>query len=291
MRRWRENLGSYGFITPAFVILSVFVLFPFLFVIYLSFHHWNLISPNPPWVGLTNYIDLMHSHTFWQSLLLTVYFIVGTVPAQIVLALVLALLLSGRIRGLAGFRLGVFSPYVTPVVATTIVWLWIFNPEYGLLNYALHIFHLPALPWLTSPTYAMPGVMIYSVWHDLGFSIIIYLAGITNLPRDIREAARIDGAGAWQEFWRITWPLLTPTTFFLVVINSIGAFKVFTQIYTLTGGGPVQSTTTTGFYLYQYAFTYFKIGYASTVAVALFIFILILTLVQLFLAERRVHYQ
>lgn len=289
--RRQETTAGYGYLLPAGVILALFVVIPFLFVVYLSVHNWNLINPHPPFIGLKNYVALIASPSFWHSLGLTAYFIVGTVPTELILALILALLLSGPLRLRGPLRLGIFAPYVTPVVSTSIVFLWIFDPTYGLLNYALKLVHVPALGWLTSPTWAMPGVILYSVWHDLGFSVVLYLAAISNLSADIREAARIDGAGFWRELVHVVMPLLSPTTFFLLLINTINAFKVFTQIYTLTQGGPINATTTTGYYLYQYAFQYFNIGYASTIAVALFVIILVLTLVQMRVSRSFVHYQ
>lgn len=289
--RRKEASAAYAYLAPASILLLVFVVLPFLFVVYLSMHNWNLVNPNPPFIGAKNYISLLHSPSFWHSLLVTAYFIAGTVPTQLILALILALMLSGRLRLKGLFRLGIFAPYVTPVVATSIVWLWIFNPTYGLLNYFLNLLHIGGVGWLTDPNWAMPGVIIYSIWHELGFSVVIYLSAISNLPQDFREAARIDGANFWIEFRHIILPLVSPTTYFLLIINSIAAFKVFTQIYTLTGGGPVTATTTTGYYLYQYAFQYFNIGYASAIAVAIFVIILALTLIQMLVARRRVHYQ
>jgi multiple sugar transport system permease protein len=289
-----EALTGYLYLSPAALIFLVFSLGPALFVFYISLYHWDFLNQSlSRFVGLANYQDLLTSpfYGFWHSLVVSLYFVVGSVPTGVFLALLIALFLIRAVPGRAAVRLAVFSPYVTPVVATSIVWIWIFNPQFGLLNAVLHALHLPELGWLESPTWAMPGIIIYTLWHNLGFNVIIFLAGLSAVPGELREAARIDGASRWQEFWQVTWPLLTPTTLFVLVISSISALQAFTQFFTMTGGGPINATTTTSLLLYQLAFLYNHTGHAAALAVILFLIIAGLTLAQWGLARRRTFYQ
>lgn len=291
-RTWGEALTAYLYLLPSTVIFGIFTVGPALFVLYISLFHWDFLNTAlSHWVGLQNYRDLLNSPTFWGSMLVSFYFVLGTVPVQVMLALFLAVLLSTRFFGQSFARLSVFSPYVTPVVATSIVWIWMFNPQFGLLNAILAALHLPPLGWLQSTTWALPGVILYTLWHSLGFNVIIFLAGLTGISGEIREAARIDGAGAWAEFWQVTLPLISPTTLFVLVISTIGSLQAFTQFYTMTAGGPLSSTTTTSFYLYELAFIFYHTGHAAAVAVALFLVIAIFTALQMGISQKRTFYQ
>jgi ABC-type sugar transport system permease subunit len=189
-------------------------------------------------------------------------------------------------------RGAVFAPYVTPVVATIVIWQWIFNADYGVLNALLGAVHLPRPGWVRSQDWIMPALIVYGVWQHTGLNLVIYLAGLANIPAELQEAARVDGAGAWSVFWRVTWPLLSPTTYFLLFINLIGSFKVFVPVYVFTGntGGPNKAAETIGFYLYQQAFQFFHAGYAAAISVALFVLILVLTGAQMRFFSRRVFY-
>ncbi|HKC19371.1 MAG TPA: sugar ABC transporter permease, partial [Candidatus Dormibacteraeota bacterium] len=213
------------------------------------------------------------------------------------IALGLALLLNTRLAGRSIFRAAVFAPYVTPAVATIVIWEWIFNHDYGLLNSVLVVFHLPKIAWLTDSNAIMPSVIVYSLWATVGFNVVIFLAGLANIPPDLQEAARVDGAGPWQVFRRITWPMLSPTTYFVLLISSIASFKVFNVVYVLTEsdagvtGGPDRAALTIGVYLYKQAFEFFRAGYASAISVVLFAIILVVTLIQMRVASRRVFYR
>jgi multiple sugar transport system permease protein len=286
-----EAVLGYAFLLPAMAIFAAFTLIPAVGVFYTSFFDWNLIDPRRTrFLGLGNYAALLHSSGFLHSLLVTLYFLLGSVPTTMALALAVALLLSRSFRGRTALSLAVYAPYVTPVVATSIIWVWMFNPQFGLANAALTLLHLHPLQWLQSSTWALPAVILYTIWHQLGFSAIVFLAGLASLDTTLLEAARIDGAGAWQQLWHITWPLLTPTTLLVLVLNSIGALQAFSQFFVLTQGGPGGATTTTSYYLYVEAFVFFHTGYGSAVAVVLFLLIAALTLAQMRLGEGRTFY-
>jgi len=215
-----------------------------------------------------------------------------SVPASMALGLLLAVLLDTRLPGRHLLRGAVFAPYVTPFVATIVIWIWIFNPDYGVLNAALGALHLPRPGWTHSPDWIMPSIIIYGVWQHTGLNLVIYLAGLANIPAELQEAARVDGAGPWRVFWRITWPLLSPTTYFLLFINLIGSFKVVVPVYVFTGntGGADHAAETIGFYLYQQAFAFFHAGYAGAISVAFFVIILAVTGIQMRFSARRVFY-
>src|SRR5215472_4115163 len=287
------SAAAYAFLSPAFVILLVFLLVPAIWVFGLSLFRWDLIANNPTFVGLANFERLfLRDDLWWQSVRQTVYYTAASVPAGMAIGLALAVLLNARMPGRHLLRGAVFAPYVTPFVATIVIWQWIFNPDYGVLNAALGGLHLPTPGWVRSEDWIMPAIIIYGVWQHTGLNLVIYLAGLANIPAELLEAARVDGAGGWSAFWRITWPLLSPTTYFLLFINLIGSFKVFVPVYVFTTntGGPDHAAETIGFYLYQQAFAFFHAGYAGAISVALFLLILVLTGVQMRFFSRRVFY-
>jgi len=296
---WRETLVGYGLILPSLWIFLVFYYGPALFLIYIAFYHWNIFASQSQFVGFHNFTVLLHQPIFWQSLLNTAYYTVLVVPVTTLLALALALLLreTARVPGGGVSRALVFLPHVTPVVATSIIWVWIFNPNFGLANMVLRMLHLPQLQWLASVHWALPSVMIYTVWHSTGLYTVLFLAGLATIPRNLLEAAAVDGARGWLAFRRIMWPLISPITFFVVVLVSINTMQTFSQIYTLTGGphggagGPAFSTTTDSLLIYQTAFLYLHFSLASAMSVVLFMVILTLTLIQKYVADRFVFYR
>ena len=279
---WREK-SAYLFIAPGLILFSVFTLAALIFAFYLTFHRWSIIEPDKPYVGLTNYDDMIHDERFVQSVLNTVYFTGASVPLTMIIGLVLALLLNQPIRGRAIFRTAYYLPVVTPFVVSALLWKWLYNGQYGLFNYYLlqgHIIDEPLL-WLSDKNLAMPAVILMSVWSGVGFSMVIYLAGLQSIPAELYESATLDGAGTLRRIGYITIPLLRPTTLFLLVIGIIGSFQVFTQIFVMTSGGPVNRTTTMVYYMYLWAFKYYDMGYASTLAFALFLMLLVFTALQL----------
>ncbi len=294
LKRIKEAITGYLFISPATLILLTFSIFPSIFVFYISTLRWNMIGPKQ-FIGLQNYENLLfrspYAPEFWHSVLVTVEYVALSVPLQIAISLGLAILLMKPIRFRGFFRLGIFISYVTPLVATSIVWMWMFKEnEYGIINAIFKMLHLHTVKWLLSFPPALIAIVIYVSWHEIGFDTIIFMAGLSNISQELKEAAEIDGANATGVFWNVVWPLLSPTTFFILIISMIGAFKMFTPVFVMTSGGPYNSTTTMGYYLYVKAFQDWRAGYASAVAVMLFIFIFALTLLNMRFTGRKVFY-
>ncbi|MGH9107483.1 MAG: carbohydrate ABC transporter permease [Acidimicrobiales bacterium] len=285
----RIRSGRYAplYLAPALLIFLVFIIGPAIFVLFISFFNWDLLNASMSrFVGGANYAALVASAQFWQAVLVSVYFVGVAVTASVAFGLGIALLLSGAGWLRRVVRLAVLTPYFTPVVATSIVWIWIFNPQFGLLDSVLHIGHLPTENWLESVSWALPAVIVYTLWHNLGFTVVIFLAGLATVSRELREAARVDGASGLREIWHVVLPQLSQVTLFVVVITTIDSLQAFTQFYTMTQGGPLGSTTTIGYLLYQDNFVFYHTGTAAAIAVVLFAAIVAFTLVQLRLARR-----
>lgn len=281
-KMWRER-SAYLFLAPALILFALFTLFALCFAFYLTFHEWNIIEPDKPFVGLQNYKDMFADEGFRRSVLNTAYFTGGSVPFTMAIGLVIALLLNQSIRMRGLFRTMYFLPVVTPFVVTAILWKWLYNGDFGLFNYYLlktHLIDEPLL-WLSDKDLAMPAVILMSIWAGVGFSMVIYLAGLQAIPEELYESAKLDGAGTFSRLRYITIPMLAPTTLFLLVIGIIGSFQIFTQIFVMTKGGPVERTTTMVYYIYESAFTFYEMGYASTLAFALFALLLVVTALQL----------
>jgi multiple sugar transport system permease protein len=268
------------FLLPNFLGFLIFILLPVLASFGLSFTKWDLLG-EINFVGLANYQNLISDSTFWKVLWNTIYYTLGTVPLGIIISLMLAIILNKKIKGVKIFRAVYFLPVISSTVAVAMVWQWIYNPQFGLLNYILSLFNITGPSWLTSTTWAMPAVIITSIWKGLGFNMLLFLAGLQGIPNTYYEAAEIDGAGSWAKFSKITLPLLSPTMFFVIIMSIINSFQVFDQIYIMTGGGPARSTSVLVHYLYQNAFEYFRMGQASAIAYVLFFLVFIVTLVQL----------
>ena len=284
-----EALAAYLFVLPSFVGFLVFLVVPMIASFGLSFYDWELLRP-PRFSGLQNYQTLLNDRLFRQVLLNTAYYTFGLVPLNIVVSLGLALWLNTRLRGIGLFRLGFFMPVVTVTVAVSLVWKWMYQPDVGLINVMLGWFGVRGLNWLGDPRWAMPALILMSLWKGFGYNMVLFLAGLQGIPSTIYEAAVIDGAGAWQRFWRITLPLLSPTMFLAIVLTIISSFQVFDQAYVMTGGGPVNATNTVVLYIFQNGFQFFRMGYASAIAWVLFAVIFLFTLVQMRLQRTWVQY-
>ncbi len=282
----REAVTGWTFIGPSLLLLLVFSAAPLLFAFYLSFHGWNLVEPAKPFVGLRHYLELGGDGLFWNAAKNTLIFSLY-VPVTMVLSLGVALLLNRRMRGVALLRAVFFMPYITSFVAISIVWQWMYDPEFGLINWALGWVGLGPYPWLGDPATALPALMIMAVWIHIGFQMVIFLAGLQTIPHELYEAAMIDGAGPWRRFWRITVPLLRPTTFFVLVTSIIGSFQVFTFVYVMTEGGPLRATDVIVYHIYQNAWQFLRMGYASAMSWVLFAVIFVITLLQFRLLGRR----
>ena len=282
----REALAAWSFVAPSLIVLLLFSAGPLLFAFYLSFHGWNLLEPAKPFVGLQHYVELAGDRLFWNAAKNTAIYALY-VPATMVSALAAAMLLNRPIKGVALLRAVFFLPYVTSFVAISIVWQWMYDPDFGLFNWALGLIGLGPYPWLNSPSTALPALIIMAVWIHIGFQMIIFLAGLQAIPNEFYEAAMIDGAGPWRRFRKITLPLLRPTTFFVLVTSIIGSFQVFTFVYVMTEGGPLHATDVIVYRIYQNAWQFLRMGYASAMSWVLFAVIFAITLLQFRLLGRK----
>ena len=283
----RRAASAWWFLAPSFAHLLLFSLGPILFSLWLSFHEWDLVAAARPFVGLENYRALAHDGDFWRAVRNTAIYVLF-VPAGMVVALALALLLDRGMPGERVLRAVFFLPYITSFVAISLVWKWMYEPDVGLLNTLLRTVGLPEQPWLASPRTALPALMLMSIWMYCGYMMVLFLAGLQSIPASLYESARLDGAGAWQRFRRITLPLLRPTTFFVLVTMVIFMFQVFTAVYVMTEGGPLHATDVIVYHIYRNAWEYLRLGYASAMAWVLFAIVFGITLVQFrFLGRER----
>ncbi len=281
--RMRREWSAYVFLAPGVLVFTVFTVFALIFAFYLTFHDWNIIQPQKPYVGLQNYRDMLHDEHFRRSIINTFYYTGGSVPLTMFGGLLVALLLNQPIRLQGLFRTLYYLPVVTPLVVSAILWKWLYNGSYGLFNFYLlktHLIDQPLL-WLSDQNLAMPSVILMSIWGGLGFSMVVYLAGLQSIPEQLYEAAKVDGAGPIARLRYITIPMLRPTTLFQLVTGIIGSFQIFTQIYIMTSGGPAERTSTMVYFIYQAAFKFYDMGYASTLAFGLFAMLLVVTVLQL----------
>ncbi|MHA6533955.1 carbohydrate ABC transporter permease [Paenibacillus sp. BAC0078] len=292
MNNAKSERAGYWFILPWLLGLVIFTLGPMIFSLVLSFSKWNVITgvESIQYVGLDNFRDIFHDELFYQSLKVTFIFALVSVPLFQISSILIALMLNGRSRGMKFFRLIFFMPSVIPAVATSMMWVMIFNPEYGILNQALGWFGIQGPAWLQDPSYALGALIVMGVW-GIGNTIIIYLSGLQGVPEDLYEAGELDGAGPVRRFFSITLPLITPTVFFNLIMGIIGGFQYFTQAFVMTNGGPLNSTLFYNLYLYNKAFIEFDMGYASALSWILFLIILVFTLVVIRSSSFWVYYQ
>jgi len=289
--RWK-NIGiAYLFLMPNIVGFLFFTLFSLIAAFALSFFRWSLLAP-ATFTGIGNYIQLFTTDpVFHQVLVNTLYFVFGYVPLNIVVSLGMAVWIAGPIHFKNVFRIIMFLPVLTPAVGVALVWLLMYDQS-GIINQTLFaLFHIRGPNWLASSTWAMPAVILMSLWYNFGYNMLVFSAGLQNIPPHFYEAAAIDGATRWNRFWDITIPLLSPSLFFGVILTLISSFQVFDQVYILTGGGPGIDTTTLVLYAYQNGFQYYKMGYAATISTVLFLLILVVTLLQFILQRKWVHYE
>lgn len=292
-RRWsraKSTLNAYLYLVPTLLGLLIFSAGAIIASFFISFTNWQLVLP-PVWIGLKNYRNLWELPEFWQVLRNTVYYTVGYVPLALVIPLLMALLVNQKIRGITFFRTTYFLPVVTSGVAIALVWGWMYNPSFGMINFLLDkLFGITGPRWLSDPNWAMPSLILIGVWHSSGYNMVIYLAGLQGIPQELYEAARMDGAGWWAQFRHITIPLITPTTFFILVLSIIGSFQVWTITYLLTQGGPANATLTLSYYIYQQGFQWFHMGFAASLAYILFAIVFVVTMVQMKLQKQWVFY-
>lgn len=286
----QEELIAYAFILPSLLGFVIFLVVPMVASLGISFYDWELLTP-PSFVGLKNFADLFGDRVFKDVLMNTLYYTFGLVPLNLVVSLGLALWLNTRLRGLTLYRMAFFLPVVTVTVAVALIWRWMYEPRAGIIDVGLRALGLPGPTWLGDPHWAMPAIILMSVWKGFGYNMVLFLAGLQGIPVSIYEAAMIDGATAWQRFWRITLPLLSPVIFLAVVLTVISSFQVFDQALVMTNGGPANATNTIVLYIYQNGFQFFRMGYASAIAWVLFGVIFLFTLFQMRLQGRWVQYE
>lgn len=290
-RRTRRDLFAFiAFTAPNFLLLGVFVFWPIVYSLYLSFFKWNMISPKKTFLGFENYTRLFSDPVFWQITRNTLILALSTVVIKLALALIFALQLNRKPKGGSLYRAIIFSPTFTTSVAVAMVWTWIFEPTFGLFRLVFKAFGMASPNWLFNVNWSLPAVIIVLIWSRVGYDMVLFLAGLKNISEEIYDAALVDGVNPWQNFLYITFPLLSPTTFFLTVTSFIGALKAFDIISIMTDGGPMNSSNVFVLYLYQNAFQWFKTGYASAIALILFLIIMVITLIQNRLSKRWVHY-
>jgi multiple sugar transport system permease protein len=286
----RGGLAGYFFVAPSIIFIVLFVIIPIIGALYYSFTRYDLMS-SPRWVGLLNYTNLLEDTRYPAAIRNTLAFAFGTVPAGVITSLLLAILINRKLRGIFAYRAMFYMPVVSSFVAVSLIWLWFYDVQIGLFNDILETIGLSRMKWLRSPDTALASIILLSVWKNMGLNMVIYMAGLQGIPGHLYEAAEIDGAGRWSQFWKVTLPLLAPTTFFVVIVYFIGALQMFIQVLIMTvvggasansgwSGGPVDSTVTVVLLVYSNAFEYLKMGFASAMSFVLFLIIGVITIIN-----------
>ena len=284
--------AAYFFLAPALTAIFVFFFIPVISAFIISFTDFDIYAIGNyskfRFTGFDNYLKLFDNALFWTALKNTLFFVVISGPLSIAVSLGAAMMLNSKLVKFKGiFRLVYFMPVVTTLVAVSIVWRFIYHPEFGLLNYGLSFLGIGKIDWLGDPNWSMPSIILLSIWKNFGYNMIIFIAGLQNIPEELYEAAEIEGANGWQRFLKITLPMLAPTTVFITIITMIGYFQLFAEPYIMTQGGPLDSTLSIVLYMYQEGFRWWNMGYSSAIAFVLFVIILIGTMIQMWVQKRR----
>jgi multiple sugar transport system permease protein len=288
----KHNWAAWAFIAPALLVIAVFFLLPVLAGLALSFTDFDIYAladiGNLRFVGLANYVELLQTPLFWKALGNTIYFVGVGVPLSIAVSLGTALLLNSKLaRFKSFFRVALFAPVVTTLVAVAVVWRYLLHTRSGLINYGLQGLGLEPIDWLGDPHWAMPAIILFAVWKNFGYNMIIFLAGLQSVPEDLYEAARIDGASGWQQLRHITLPALAPVILLVSVLTMAGYFQLFAEPYVMTQGGPLQSTVSVLYFMYEEGFKWWNLGFASAIAFVLFVLMFAVTMLQLYVARLR----
>lgn len=290
IKRWFATGQAYLYLLPVFVVLGIFAYAPSIFVFYMSLFKWNFLNRGTqPFIGLGNYQFLLHDPNFWQSLRVTILYVVASVPLHLGISLLLALLLMSGIRAKAFWRLAIFTPFITPLVATTTIWYWMFDNYHGFFNGLLRLVHMHPIDWLGDPHWTLTSIIFYTTWKSVGFSTVIFMAGLSNLSPSLAEAAQVDGANPWQVLRYITWPLLLPVTLVVLLLGTIDAFKMFQPVFLFVGpgGGADNAARTLGLYLFSQAFaTNAHDGLGAAISVVIFLLVFTVSVGQLVLTRR-----
>ena len=286
MFKYYGKKAPYLFILPAAVILAVFFFIPFFQTIYLSFLDYSGDIYNAGYAGLQNYINILHNPVFYKVMWNTVLYLIVAVPILAILPLFLAILINQKIRGITLYKILIYLPVIVSIVVAAIAFKWLYAQE-GILNYFMQAFHLPAIGWLTDPKYAIYSVIIVTIWKGIGYYMMIYLAALMSVPKELYEACDIDGAGFWRKHFTVTVPHIMPAIALVTTISSISAMKIFAEIYVMTKGGPLNSTKTIVYYIYEKAFENLDLGLASAMAVILLIIVMAFSIVNILCFERK----
>lgn len=285
----RYDWAGYLYLAPAFSVIALFHIIPIGFAFVLSLHKTGIRNFFMEFRGVENYRVVVTDAEFWYSMWNTLYYVIGTVPVSIALSLFIAILLNQKINFREPYRVIYFIPVITSINAISIVWRYIYQTD-GVLNRALESVGVSGPDWLGSTAWAMPAIILMSIWKGLGYNVVIFLAGLQNVPPSLYDAAKIDGANRWQQFRNVTWPMISPTTYFVLIMSTMSSFQVFAQVFMMTGGGPLKSTTVVIYHLFEKAYAQHKMGEACALAFVLFAIILTLTFLQKRFVGEKVHY-
>jgi sn-glycerol 3-phosphate transport system permease protein len=291
MSKHHSALFGWLLLTPAAIVLIAFTHWPALATILQSFFSKSTALKPSKFIGGQNYINLFHDPVFIQSVINNILFALGTVVPAVALAMVMAMWVNGKIAGRDFLRLSYFTPTILPMVAAANIWLFFYTPEIGMINKILSAFGMSGENWLGDPKLVLPSIIIMTIWKEAGFFMVFYLAGLQTIPSELKEAARLEGTGKWKFFWEITFPLLMPTTLFVVINAVLNSFKRVDQLFILTKGGPNNASNLILYYIYETAFSFFDESYAATITAFMLLILVILVLIKLRLFEERIHYQ
>lgn len=283
----RKTLLPYLLVSPYLIFVSVFVLFPVLFSFILTFHKWNIIAPMK-FIGVDNYSRLFHDRLFWLAIFNTLKFLLLHIPLQLAVSMFLAVLLNQKIRAAPFFRGAFFMPVIVSGVVVTILWQQLLGYDYGIINRLLMVFGVPKTGWLVNPDIAIYSIAVMATWKNVGLYVILFLVGLQTVPTQYYEAARLEGASRWQQFYHITLPMINPTVFMVVILSTIGGFSLFIEPYIMTGGGPLNQTLSAVLYIYKQAFQYYNMGYSATLGFFYALLIMTVVLVQKKLIEKEI---
>ncbi|OPZ50606.1 MAG: Lactose transport system permease protein LacF [Firmicutes bacterium ADurb.BinA052] len=290
--KWGRGPNPYVYLIPSLVLLGMFTYYPMLYSLYISFFSWDIFTPQPVFCGFDNYVAMFGEPVFWLVLKNTLMYTVVTIPITMAISLLLAVLLNenpGWMRNL--YRVACFYPTMIPAAAAGMLWVWLFNPGIGLVNYYLKKLGVPTVEWLYDMKWALPAIMIVSIWKNFGYYMLIYLAGLQGISRELYECCDIQGAGFWARLRYITLPLLSSTSLFVVIVSLINSFQVFDLAHVMTQGGPADRTNTLVYYIYQNAFRFWNMGQASALTVVFVLFLLALIAISMRFMERGVYYE
>ena len=292
MRTSSNRISPYLYLIPSLVFLVAFTYYPIFSAIYISLHEWNLFTPEPYFVGFENYRIMFDDPLFWRVVRNTLVYVAGTIPITMIIALVLAILLNEKLGWMRNvYRVTAFYPTMVPMAAAAMLWVWLLNPGIGLINHYLGYLGIPRIEWLYDMSWALPAIMLTAIWKNFGYFMLIYLAGLQNLPGELYEAASLEGAVFWQKVWYITLPLLAPTSIFVLVVGVITSFNVFDLVHLMTQGGPGNRTNVMVYYIYQNAFRFSDYGMGAALTVVFVAAILLVIVMIMGFLERRAHYE